>query len=315
MGNNLDFHEWIELPGDFDTDWHEQLRTNWEDSETRLIKSGSLANRPSSAPDGAYYLVEDSGDKRLTRYDENASGWVDEIVNPDGHDISPSSVSTDQLLNAQLNDGVNYLSLLSIVESAAIIPNADYGSPDEYSTSTSGSNATVDKLTTGVRIDTGSSPSTGDNAKATSFWERRDDSGFNTSFDKDIYAEFNYNLIDGEDIFYATIGDVAAGQQGFGVKIADVGGTPTLQAVAHDGSSESTADVAANPGRSDIEIQFDSGTEVKVIMDNGEADATVSSTLPSGASAEAGKFVSYCESPGNRVRIDVKNTIQVVQAP
>lgn len=97
MGNNLDFHEWIELPGDFDTDWHEQLRTNWEDSETRLIKSGSLANRPSSAPDGAYYLVEDSGDKRLTRYDENASGWVDEIVNPDGHDISPSSVSTDDL--------------------------------------------------------------------------------------------------------------------------------------------------------------------------------------------------------------------------
>lgn len=249
----------------------------------------------------------------LLQYDPDTDTWeYAGDVDINGGNVSgvgtltAESVNTEQAINSELGDGINYIDPTWFAENEYVLFDIYPLSLDAWSTSTSGSGS-VDLTTAGpaIRADTGSE--SGSTAKASLEVDRRFYAGVPSFDDGRLALKMGFRTVDDDDITaYWSWGDIENGSDGYGFKLSTGNGTPTLQGAVHNGATETTVDLVENPGQSRFAgqiIQSADLGEVRFLI-GGSVEGTIASDLPDTPSASP-ELAVYCENvTDDRRRVD-----------
>lgn len=266
--------------------------------------------------DGRFVVADDtSGGTVLLEYDESANngsgGWISRgPVDLDGNDISgvgelsSTAVSTDSVENSAIGDSINYIDPRWLVRSDAIVVNEVIDSLDGVAQNTSGSGS-ITLQNTRVELNTGST--SGSTARLSDFISLLDLSFDNDSaFSADVGPQHN-----SDEIFYATHGRPARGEEGYGFKFT----AGDIQGTVHNGTSENTTTLVSSysTGAKKLRAEFTSGTDVEFFVD-GTSQGTLSSGLPSGSVPNGNIYefsVENTAASDKELRVGHYNLVQI----
>ncbi|MFB6197672.1 MAG: hypothetical protein ABEI52_05305, partial [Halobacteriaceae archaeon] len=203
------------------------------------------------------------------------------------------SFSADDAFNSEIGDSVDYLDprwlartdAFVFVEQVIDVPNWD---------GTVTGSATISDAIFGTTLSTGTTSGSVAQlfngvvpARGVPSWDK----------DRVFRTAVEIKNSDADRIDYYTTGRPANGDEGFGFKLVEVSGTPTLQGIVHNGSSETATDLIANPGTGerDLRAELDAGSSVTFYVD-GNKKGTISSGLPTGTNQAVVPVVWYVEN-------------------
>jgi hypothetical protein len=235
---------------------------------------------------GRVVLAEDtSGATVLLEWNESAGEWqYGGPVNMDGSDIqdvgelSSASVSTEDALNSDIGDGVDYLDPRWFVRSDALVWIEHWDAFDNFQQSTSGAGSVGRFFSHTVSLDCGSTD--GGHASINSILGATG-RGIEPNYNKDSAMRMPLAVIDGVDkrTDYYTFGSPQTGNKGYGFKISN----GDLLGVAHDGTTETTTTLVSgySTGGKALRVEFVAGSQIEFFDVSGSL-GTISTGLPSG---------------------------------
>jgi len=278
------------------------------------LEYGPLSSRPAASEreQGALWFDEYG---RISRVDANGN-WVLDSFGTSSNPVPDTShfnaISTDEALNSAIGDSVNYIDPRWLARTDAFIFSDSELNISNYEGGTSGSGSKGDaifgtELSTGTTSGSSASLINGiDPSKATPLWDKS--RSFRTAVD--IQTDTTSR------IDYYTTGRPQNGSDGFGFKLAEVSGTPTLQGVVHNGVSETTTDLITSPGtgKRNLRAEYTAGSDVTFYVD-GTNEGAISSGLPSGSDEAVVPCVWYVENTSGVDRGIRVSEIWMVQLP
>ena len=224
------------------------------------------------------------------------------------------SVTVEDALNSDIDDGVNYLDPLWLAETKALYWLYLHGGLDGFQITTSGSGSVAVNGGAGrVQLETGTT--SGSEAIATKSINENTTSK-PLDWDRDRYLStgvYLRNLPDGDYTAWVATGDPQGGNSGFGFRIE----VDAVYGVVHDGSSLSdTLITTVNDSDVDLEARFNAADSVEFTVNGTEA--TISNGLPSGTPFQQGLRTFYKSYITNSVAADRRiefSDVRVVQKP
>lgn len=192
-------------------------------------------------------------------------------------ELDVPALTTEDLLNADIGDSVDYSDPLWIVETGSFLFITHFESLDGWNQVTSGSGS-VDLGEFQVELSTG-----GTSSSEAQIRKRPAAEIASVDFDDPYQIRIGLNIIDSasDRTDYYTAGRPSDGTQGFGFKVA--GGD--LEGVTHDGTTENTATLVSglSTGLKDLRAVLNPGSQVTFYVDETQ-QGTSQSNLPSGSS-------------------------------
>lgn len=92
MPEETDYHGWVK-PDPGQQDWEEHYYTLLDTLDARAFRYGPVADRPTTAPDGALWYA--TGDEILFQYDADAGSWTRRGTDWRNYDLVFDNETTD----------------------------------------------------------------------------------------------------------------------------------------------------------------------------------------------------------------------------